>query len=110
MNVADFKGIFHKNHGLSIAYAIAIIALAGFPITSGFVAKIYLFSAIANSGLIFIPVLLILRLLTVAALDYYLKIILPLFAQNFDAKLLKTVYSQKFVIKKTNLIKLIEKF
>ncbi len=98
MNTSDFKGLFHKNHGLSIAYAIAIIALAGFPITSGFVAKIYLFSAIANSGLIFIPFLLILLLLTVVALYYYIKIILPLFEENIDAKILKTVYSQKFVL------------
>ena len=97
MNTSDFKGIFHKNHGLSIAYAIAIIALAGFPITSGFVAKIYLFSAIANSGLIFVPFLLILLMLTVVALYYYIKIILPMF-DIADAKILKTVYSQKFVL------------
>ena len=97
MHTSDFKGIFHKNHGLSIAYAIAIIALAGFPITSGFVAKIYLFSAIANSGLIFVPFLLILLMLTVVALYYYIKIILPMF-DIADAKILKTVYSQKFVL------------
>lgn len=97
MNTSDFKGIFHKNHGLSIAYALAIIALAGFPITSGFVAKIYLFSAIANSGLIFVPFLLVLLLLTVVALYYYIKIILPLVDVS-EAKVFKTVYSQKFVL------------
>ena len=58
MEVEDFKGIFHKNHGIVGAYAIAILALAGIPITSGFIAKIYLFTAIASSGLIFIPFLL----------------------------------------------------
>lgn len=96
-DTSDFKGLFHKNHGLSIAYAIAIIALAGFPITSGFVAKIYLFSAIANSGLIFVPFLLVLLMLTVVALYYYIKILLPLF-DIAEAKVLKTVYSQKFVL------------
>lgn len=97
IETSDFKGLFHKNHGLSIAYAIAIIALAGFPITSGFVAKIYLFSAIANSGLIFVPFLLVLLMLTVVALYYYIKILLPLF-DIAEAKVLKTVYSQKFVL------------
>lgn len=97
MNTSDFKGIFHKNHGISIAYMFAIIALAGFPITSGFVAKIYLFSAIANSGLIFIPFLLVLLLLTVVALYYYIKIILPLVDVS-ETKALQTVYSQKFVL------------
>lgn len=101
MNVEDFRGLFKQNHGLTITYAIAILGLAGLPITSGFIAKIYLFSAIANSGLIFIPVLLILMLLTVVALYYYLKIILPLFEdcdKNIGVKLLQSAYSQKFVL------------
>lgn len=102
--VDDFKGLFQKNHGLSVAYALSIIALAGFPITSGFVAKIYLFSAIAHSGLVFIPFLLILLLLTVIALYYYLKLILPLFEQNLEAKVLKTVYSQKVVLVITTVV------
>lgn len=97
MNTEDYRGLFHRNHGLSTAYAVSIIALAGFPITSGFVAKIYLFSAIANSGLIFVPFLLAVLILTVVALYYYLKIILPLF-ETGESKILKTVYSQKFVL------------
>ena len=56
-NLDKFKGLFKTNFGISIAYVISILALAGFPLTSGFVAKIYLFSAIAHSGLIFIPFL-----------------------------------------------------
>ena len=77
-NVANFKGLFHKNHAISLAYVIAVVGLAGFPITSGFVAKIYLFSAIVNSGLVFIPFLLALLILMVVALFYYLKLILLL--------------------------------
>ena len=101
MEYTDFKGLFHKNHGLAGAYAISIIGLAGFPITSGFVSKIYLFTAIANSGLIFVPFLLALLILTVIALYYYLKLILPLFEyqdKNIFVPILKTVYSQKFVL------------
>jgi NADH-quinone oxidoreductase subunit N len=101
MCVNDFKGIFHKNRGLCGAYAISIIALAGIPITSGFIAKIYLFTAIANSGLIFIPFLLMLLVLTVVALFYYLKILLPLFDECDNKELLpvmKPAFSQKFVL------------
>ena len=75
----DFKGLFSRNKVMTVAYAISVIGLAGFPITSGFVAKIYLFSAIAHSGLIFIPFLMILLGLTVVALYYYLKLIQPIF-------------------------------
>ena len=98
MEVNDYKGLFKKNFGLAIAYIIAVIGLAGFPITSGFVAKIYLFSAIAHSGLIFIPFLLILLILTVVALFYYIKLIRPPFEENDNAKTLKTIFSQRFVI------------
>lgn len=99
--VNDFKGLFKQNHILTISYVIAIIGLAGLPVTSGFIAKIYLFSAIANSGLIFIPVLLILMLLTVVALFYYIKIILPLFEthdKNTSIQVLQAMFSQKFVL------------
>ena len=97
--VANFKGLFHKNHGLCFAYALAVIGLAGFPITSGFVAKIYLFSAIVNSGLVFIPFLFALLILMVVALFYYLKLILPLFEKATpDTKILNSLYSQNFVL------------
>ena len=110
MNVEDFQGLFAKNHGLVGAYAISILALAGIPITSGFIAKIYLFSAIANSGLIFVPFLLSLLLLTVVALYYYLKILLPLFKEcdkNENTTDLKAVFSQKFVLVSAAIITLI---
>lgn len=99
IQVDDFRGLFNKNQGISLAYAISVIALAGFPITSGFVSKIYLFTAIVNSGLIFLPFLLALLILMVVALFYYLKLIAPLF-ENMEnsAKLLTVSYSQKFVL------------
>ena len=101
MDVNSFQGLFYKNHGLAGAYAFSILALAGIPVTSGFVAKIYLFTAIANSGLFFVPFLLALLILTVVALYYYLKIIIPLFAKcdkNTEVQELNPVFSQKFVL------------
>ncbi len=108
--VNAFKGLYHKNHGLVGAYSYLIIGLAGIPITSGFIAKIYLFSAIANSGLVFVPFLLCLLLLTVIALFYYLKIILPLFEEcdkNTTVQKFHTNFSQKFVLVSTAVITLI---
>ena len=110
MNVQDFKGVFYRNHGLTGAYAISILALAGIPITSGFIAKIYLFTAIANSGLIFVPFLLALLILTVVALYYYLKILLPMFAEcdkNTSVPLLNANFSQKFVLVVTVVVTMI---
>ncbi len=100
-DVNAFKGIYHKNHGHTALYTILIIGLAGIPITSGFIAKIYLFTAIANSGLVFVPFLLGLLLLMVLALFYYLKILMPLFSEydkNTTVEKFNTNFSQKFVV------------
>lgn len=110
MDVKSFQGLYNANHGLTGAYAFSIIALAGFPLTSGFIAKIYLFTAIANSGLVFVPFLLVLLILTVVALYYYLKILLPLFVKcdkNIDVAKLNPVFSQKFVLVITAIMTLI---
>ena len=109
-DINAFKGIFHKNHTYTALYTLLIIGLAGIPVTSGFIAKIYLFSAIANSGLIFIPFLLCLLLLTVIALFYYIKILLPLFYEcdkNSPAEKLNVNFSQKFVLVVSALITLL---
>ena len=100
MNVEDYKNMFYKNPVLIIAYAVAVIGLAGFPITSGFVSKIYLFSAIARSGLIFIPFLLIILVLTVVALYYYLKVLRPIFISDIEQPAIKLEanFSQRFVL------------
>lgn len=110
MDTESFSGLFHKNYGLVGAYSVVILALAGIPITSGFIAKIYLFTAIANSGFVFVPFLLALLLLTVIALYYYLKILLPLFEskdKNTDIQNLKPAFSQKFVLVSSAVITLI---
>lgn len=97
--INNFKGLFHKNRGTCFAYTICVLALAGFPITSGFVAKIYLFSAIVNSGLVFIPFLFALLILMVLALFYYLKLVIPLFEKNIHGTCKFTLtHSQRFVL------------
>ena len=99
-SIDSFSGLFHSNHMPVSAYIISVIALAGLPITSGFISKIYLFTALASSGLIFIPFLLILLLLMVFALFYYLKLILPLFERPEEKNCikLKSGYAQKIVL------------
>ena len=101
MDVTNFKGYFYKYPILTIFYVFSVLSLAGIPITSGFVSKIYLLSAIASSGLIFLPFLIVLVVLMVVALLYYLKIIIPFFNQSNqmdETKNLDMVFSQKFIL------------
>jgi NADH-quinone oxidoreductase subunit N len=107
INLKNFNGLFKRNYLSTLSYVISIFALAGFPITSGFIAKIYLFSAIAHSGLIFIPFLLMVLILTVVALYYYFQLVIPLFEINSDIKILKISYSQKFILLITTIMTII---
>lgn len=64
-----------KNIFLNFCYIVAVLGLAGLPITSGFVAKIYLLYALVSSGLIFLPLVIMLLSLFAIAIFYYIKLL-----------------------------------
>jgi NADH-quinone oxidoreductase subunit N len=43
--VSDLTGLFWRQPGLSLLFTVALLSLAGVPLTAGFVGKFYLFSA-----------------------------------------------------------------
>lgn len=79
-----------KNVFLNFCFAVAVLGLAGLPITSGFVAKIYLLYALVSSGLVFLPLVIMLLFLFAIALFYYIKLLKvvlnpigqPIFSRN----------------------------
>ena len=81
-NISELKGFGYSNPIFTLAFAVCIFGLAGFPITSGFIAKLYLFSAIIRSGAIFIPLLLILMITIVVACYYYINIVKTMFEKT----------------------------
>lgn len=66
--IAPGKGI------LKFGYLLAIIGLAGLPISSGFVAKIFLIYNMVSAGVVFLPVIFLLIVLFAIALVYYIKL------------------------------------
>ena len=84
--ILEFKGFAYTNPIFTLAFAFCIFGLAGFPITSGFIAKLYLFSAIVKSGVIFVPLLLILVITIVIACYYYTNIVKLMFEKNKDVE------------------------
>lgn len=78
----EFKNFAYTNPIFTLCFGICILGLAGFPITAGFVSKIYLFSAIARSGLVFIPFLIILMITIAVSIYYYLNVVKLMFEKS----------------------------
>ncbi len=78
----EFKNFAYTNPVFTFCFAVCILGLAGFPVTSGFISKIYLFSGIARSGLIFLPFLIMLLLAIVASVYYYLRVVKLMFEKS----------------------------
>ena len=78
----EFKNFAYTNPIFTLCFATCILGLAGFPITGGFISKIYLFSAISRSGLVFLPFLLIMMLAIVVSVYYYLTVVKYMFEKS----------------------------
>ena len=77
--IEDFKGLFWKRPWLAIVFTLALLSLAGIPITSGFIAKFYLIFEGMRSGLLVLVFSMIIN--SVIGLYYYLRVINTLFSQ-----------------------------
>lgn len=83
-NLSDYKGLFWKHPWVAIVFTLALLSLAGIPITAGFMAKFYVVFAGVNSNLWLLVISLIVN--SVIGLYYYLRIITTLFAPANEKK------------------------
>ena len=75
--VADYQGLGHRSPFLAVSMAIFLVALAGFPPTAGFIAKVYIFGATISAGMIWLVALA--GLATVVSLFYYIRVVRNMF-------------------------------
>lgn len=78
----EFKNFAYTNPVFTMGFAICILGLAGFPITAGFISKVYLFSAIVRSGMVFLPFLIIMMITIVVSVYYYLTVVKFMFEKS----------------------------
>lgn len=95
----ELKGVIYHRPYYVIAFTVILIALAGMAPTCGFVAKMYVFSAVARSGFVFLPFLLGALLATVIMIYAYWRIIRAMFRRIETEIVLDThVISSKFIL------------
>lgn len=78
----EFKNFAYTNPIFTAGFATCILGLAGFPITSGFIGKIYLLFGMSRSGLFFLPLLIIMLLAIVVSVYYYLTVVKYMFEKS----------------------------
>jgi NADH-quinone oxidoreductase subunit N len=71
-NIKDYSGLSRRNPGLALMMLAAFLSLAGMPPFGGFVAKIFVFAAGAQSGYVWLVIVGILN--SIVGVYYYLNV------------------------------------
>jgi NADH-quinone oxidoreductase subunit N len=77
--LGDMVGLFWRQPGLSLLFSVALLSLAGIPLTAGFIGKFYLFSAGVDASLWLLLAVLVLG--SAISIFYYLRIIFTMSRQ-----------------------------
>jgi NADH-quinone oxidoreductase subunit N len=75
--IEDYRGLSHRHPFYAGALSIAMLSLAGIPLTAGFIAKFYIITAGANTKLWTLLIILIIN--SAIGLYYYLRIVIVLY-------------------------------
>lgn len=79
-DIESYTSLGYKAPFLSVALTIFLVSLTGIPPTAGFVAKLYLFSALIKSEWIWLAVIGVLN--SVISLYYYLRVVKNMFLKE----------------------------
>ena len=71
--IEDYAGLSRRSPGLALALMVALLSLGGMPPLAGFVAKVYVFAAVVESGWVWLAFVGVLN--AIIGLYYYLTIL-----------------------------------
>ena len=77
--ISDYTGLSARNPVLAILLALSLLALIGVPPTGIFIAKLYVFTAAVDSGLVWLAILGVIN--SAVSAYYYVRIIRVMFSQ-----------------------------
>lgn len=76
----DLAGLYNRAPGLAIAMALAMLSLAGMPLTAGFAGKLYVFSAAWQAGYGWLTLVGVVT--SAISAFFYLRVIMQMFTRN----------------------------
>ena len=77
-----FNGLAKRNPALALCMSIAMLSLAGIPVTSGFFAKYFVFTAMMSTSYKWILILAVLT--SAVGVYYYMKVIIAMYFKTAD--------------------------
>ena len=80
VDIKDVSGLAKRSPSTAVSFSIVLLALAGIPLTGGFLAKYYLFLALIESSLWWLAVIAILN--SAISVFYYFRVITYMFARD----------------------------
>jgi NADH-quinone oxidoreductase subunit N len=90
-DIEHYRALFWQRPVLASVLTVALLSLAGIPLTMGFVGKFYVLAA--GTGASAWPLILILAITSVAGLFYYLRIVVALYSTPPEHSLTRTTSS-----------------
>jgi NADH-quinone oxidoreductase subunit N len=84
VNLDDYAGLGRTNPFAAGAFSLALISLAGIPLTGGFIGKFYIFSAAIQNGYIGLAVIGVLN--SLVSVFYYFRLMVVMYMREPDAQ------------------------
>lgn len=80
LDVDSYRGLARRNPYLAALFALAMVSLAGFPPTAGFVGKYFVFSAAVDEGYVWLVVIAVVN--SLISVYYYLRPVVAMYMQE----------------------------
>lgn len=95
-NFENFNGLGKKNPFLAFVLTVAMLSLAGIPLTAGFIGKFFMFSTVLQQYHIWLIVLAVIN--AIIGIFYYFKVIVAMYFKDAERKELTSTRYYQFVL------------
>ncbi|MDP9048956.1 MAG: NADH-quinone oxidoreductase subunit N, partial [Bacteroidota bacterium] len=95
-NFESFNGLSKKNPFLALTLTIAMLSLAGIPLTAGFIGKFFMFSAALSQYQVVLVILAVVN--AIISIFYYFRVIIAMYFRDADRDEVIVPEYYKFVL------------
>ncbi len=81
-NFESFNGLAKKNPFLALVLTIAMLSLAGIPLTAGFIGKFYMFNEALSQNYIWLTIIAVIN--AIISIFYYFRVIIAMYFRDAE--------------------------